>query len=179
MDVLVAAGLGLDYGIVRLDRTTDDWLLAGSWLRDQVEGSLGPLVKGIEQVGASSVPGLLAKPIVDLAAGLHRDHHFTAIVDRLNSHGWIYRGDAGEDGGQVFVLEARPWHRVAHLHAVEHGGPQWRNYLRFRDLLRRSAVARHRYEVVKMRLAEEYPNNRKAYTDGKAIVINELLAGLG
>ena len=65
----MAAGLGLDYGIVRLGRTTDDWLLAGSWLRDQVEGLLGPLVKGIEQVGSSSVPTLLAKPIADWLLG--------------------------------------------------------------------------------------------------------------
>ena len=172
----MAAGLGLDYGVVRLGRTTDDWLLAGSWLRDQVEGILGPLVKGIEQIGSSSVPTLLAKPIADLAAGLPRDPDLTAIVDRLDSHRWTYRGDAGEDGGHVFVLEARPGHRVTHLHAVQHDGPEWRNYLRFRDLLRSSAVARHRYEAVKMRLAEEHPSTRKAYTDGKERVISELLA---
>ncbi len=172
---LVDAGLGLDYGTVRLERTTEDWMLAGARLREEVAQTLGALVGGVEQVGSSSVPGLLAKPIVDLAVGLATDHALTTVIDRMESSGWIYRGDAGDDGGHVFVLEVRPWHRVAHVHAVEHEGVQWRDYLRFRDLLRRSPEARDRYEAVKLRLAQQHANDRKAYTDGKTKVVSDLL----
>ena len=176
---LVVAGLGLDYGVVRLERTTEAWIVAGAQLRDRLQTSLGSLVDGIEQVGSSSVRGLLAKPIVDLAAGVAGPHELAALIDALEPDGWIYRGDAGDDGGHVFVLEARPWHRVAHLHIVEHEGPQWRNYLRFRDLLRRNADARSRYEAVKAVLAEQHRTDRTAYTTGKSEVVNELLAEFG
>jgi GrpB-like predicted nucleotidyltransferase (UPF0157 family) len=97
------------------------------------------------------------------------------MIERLEADGWIYRGDAGEDGGHVFVLEARPFVRVAHLHVVEYQGRQWRNYIRFRDLLRRSPEAREQYETVKVALAARERSNRRAYTTGKTDVITTLL----
>jgi GrpB-like predicted nucleotidyltransferase (UPF0157 family) len=174
---LTAVGLGLDYHEIRLEKTTDAWLAVGIELRDQVAEVLDGAVAGVDVVGSSSVPGLLAKPIIDLAVGLQADQPFSVVTEKLQSAGWIYRGDAGENGGQVFVLEARPWCRVAHLHVVEHDGIQWRNYLRFRDLLRGSATARRRYQAVKLRLAEQDRADRKAYASGKVEVVSSLLDG--
>ena len=176
VEALTAAGLGLDYNTVRLERTTEQWLTVGSRLRDHVEKCLGPVVAGVEQIGSSAVSDLLAKPIVDLAVGLPPVHDFPAVVATLKREGWIYRGDAGDDGGHVFVLEARPWRRVAHLHAVEHGNAQWRNYLRFRDVLRGHHEARARYEAAKLHLSEQHRDDRKAYTDGKTRLVAELLS---
>lgn len=176
VDTLVAAGLGLDYGIVRLGRTTSDWLDAGAALRAHVAQQLAVVTVDVEQIGSSAVLGLLAKPIVDLAVGLHDAGSLSRVGERLVADGWIYRGDAGDDGGRVFVLEARPRHRVAHLHVVEHDGVQWRDYLRLRDLLRTSAQARARYETVKLRLADHHPDDRNAYTDGKDEIVKSLLS---
>jgi GrpB-like predicted nucleotidyltransferase (UPF0157 family) len=172
---LTAVGLGLDYHEIRLEETTDAWLAAGIELRNRVAEVLGGAVADVDVVGSSSVPGLLAKPIIDLAVGLKADQPLSVVTGNLESAGWIYRGDAGENGGQVFVLEARPWYRVAHLHVVAHDGRQWRNYLRFRDLLRGSARARQAYQAVKLRLAEQYRADRKAYASGKAAVVGSLL----
>lgn len=174
---LTSAGLGLCYDEIRMERTTDAWLAVGTELRDRVVEILDGVAADVELVGSSSVLGLLAKPIIDLAVGLPAGQAFPPVVARLAAAGWIYRGDAGEDGGQVFVLEVRPWYRVAHLHVVEHDGNQWRNYVRFRDLLRRSAVARERYEAVKLRLASQDHVDRKAYTTGKTEVVSSLLSG--
>jgi GrpB-like predicted nucleotidyltransferase (UPF0157 family) len=175
MEVLIAAGLGLDYGAIRLDRTTEGWLFAGTDLRDQLVEVLDGVVTDVELVGSSSVLGLLAKPIIDLAIGVTVDQVLSPVTARLEAAGWIYRGDAGDNGGHVFVLETRPWYRVAHLHVVEHDGRQWRNYLRFRELLRQSPAARERYEAMKLRLAEEVRDDRKAYTIGKTEVVHSLL----
>jgi GrpB-like predicted nucleotidyltransferase (UPF0157 family) len=178
VEALTDAGLGLDHDELRLDRTTEHWVSAGSELRARVAESLDRVAAGVEQVGSSSVLGLRAKPIIDLAVGLRADHGLAAVTSKLTAVGWIYSGDAGEHGGHVFVLEARPRHRVAHLHVVGYGGAQWRNYLRFRDLLRRSPEARARYEAVKLRLAEEPGYDRKAYTDGKSAIVTALLRGI-
>ncbi len=175
MDALTDAGLGLDKDSIRFSRTTELWLLAGSELRDRVAGNLKGVARGVEQVGSSSVLGLLAKPIIDLAVGLSVDRDLQSVTSTLEATGWIYRGDAGESGGHVFVLEARPEHRVAHLHAVEHGERQWVDYLRLRDLLRASPDARRRYEAAKIRIAEEFGDDRRAYTDGKTAVVRALL----
>ena len=170
-----APGIGLDYGTVRLARTTEEWLSVGSQLRAQVSEQLDGGVTAVEHIGSSSVVGILAKPIIDLAVGLGPDHGAPEVGARLEAAGWIFRGNAGDDGGLVFVLETRPWYRVAHLHVVEHGGAQWSNYLRLRDLLTSSSEARDRYETVKLRLAQAYADDRSAYTNGKSTVVRSLL----
>jgi len=175
VDLLTTAGLGLDYDAIRLDRTTEAWLAVGAELRNRVAEALDGVAAGVEVIGSSSVLGLLAKPIIDLAVGLDANQSISPATARLQADGWIYRGDAGNDGGHVFVRETRPWHRVAHLHIVEYNGSQWRNYLRFRDLLRRSPEARERYEAVKLELAGQQPTDRKAYTSGKTEVVTSLI----
>ena len=175
MDWLADVGLGLDYDALLLDRTTPDWVDAGARLRGDVADLLAGFAADVEQIGSSSVKGLLAKPIVDLAIGLTTDQELTPVRERLESAGWIYRGDAGAQGGHVFVLESAPWHRVAHAHVVEHLGEQWRNYLRLRDLLLRSPGARQRYEDTKLRLINEFGDDRTLYTKGKAQIVASLL----
>ena len=175
VDFLTAAGLGLDHGALRFDRTTEAWLHAGVELRSRVAKALDGLTVDVEVIGSASVPGLLAKPIIDLAAGLAAGQPLAPVAERLCADGWIFRGDAGNQGGHVFVVESRPRRRVAHLHVVDHYGDQWRDYLRLRDLLRRSPEARERYEAVKVRLAERRPVNRPAYTEGKTAIVTSLL----
>ncbi|MBI2710318.1 MAG: GNAT family N-acetyltransferase [Actinobacteria bacterium] len=179
MEEAIEAGLGLHYHDLRLRPTTEDWILVGASLRARVEEVLGPDAAAVEQIGSSSVVGLLAKPIIDLAAAIADHHDVSRIQNRLESAGWIYRGDAGDEGGHVFVLEARPWYRVAHLHVVDVDGRQWRDYLRFRDLLRRSSDASRAYETLKLQLIEEGGSDRKSYTDGKSATVRSLLDEFG
>lgn len=162
-----------------LSRTTEDWLAAGNKLHNRVLRVLEGVTDHVEVIGSSSVLGLLAKPIIDLAVGLTGDEQLPPARTRLEHDGWIYRGDAGADGGHVFVLEARPWHRVAHLHVVTYERQAWRDYLRLRDLLRQSPEARIRYETVKLDLAQREPIDRTAYTIGKTEVVASLLQGRG
>jgi GrpB-like predicted nucleotidyltransferase (UPF0157 family) len=174
---LTEAGLGQDYNSMTLSRTTEAWLAAGKQLQDRVLRVLDGVPAHVEVIGSSSVLGLLAKPIIDLAVGLTVDQPLPPTAARLNADGWIYRGDAGADGGHVFVLEARPWHRVAHLHVVRFEGEAWLNYLRLRGLLHRSPDARSRYEAVKVQLAQRTPVDRKANSTGKSEVVESLLQG--
>jgi GrpB-like predicted nucleotidyltransferase (UPF0157 family) len=168
-------GIGLDENTLRLERSTPDWVSAGQRLRNQVADRLGTTVAAVEQIGSSSVPGLLARPIVDLAVGITPSHDLADVHQILVGHGWIHRGDSGDSGGHVYVFELRTLHRVAHLHVVDHDGVQWRNYVAPRDTLLASPEARSRYESEKLRLQAEVGHDREAYTEGKTTVIRSLL----
>jgi GrpB-like predicted nucleotidyltransferase (UPF0157 family) len=165
--------------VLRLDRTDERWIVAGERLRDDIAAELVGLVAGVEQIGSSSVIGLLAKPIIDLAVGIAAGQELPPVRERLEAAGWIYRGDAGANGGHVFVLEARPWHRVAHIHVVDFDDEPWRKYLLFRDLLRRDPAARAQYESVKQQVTVEVGDDRTAYTDRKSSIVSHLLDAAG
>lgn len=174
-DAWAQAGIGLGYTELRFGRTTPEWPALGEQLADRVRDRVDGLVADVEIVGSSSVFGLLAKPIIDLAIGLTTGQELAPVIEALEGDGWIYRGDAGSQGGHVFVLETRPWFRVAHLHAVAYQGPEWQRYLQFRELLRRDPAAREQYEAVKLKLLDEVPTDRNAYTAGKTDVVVSLL----
>ncbi len=168
------AGLGLQYGTVRLTEARSEWAAIARRLAERIRDALGGSALAVEHVGSTAVPGLAAKPIVDLAVGV-RDVSPEAVEEPLAELGYQYRGDAGDQGGLVFVLEERPRHRVAHVHVVEYGGAQWERYLAFRDLLQAHAPARAAYERAKTALARKFGNDRKAYTAAKDAVVRDLL----
>lgn len=170
-------GLGLRYRMVRLVPVDAEWAEVASRVIVDVASTLGDSAVAIEHIGSTAIPTMLAKPVLDLAVGVDDDSLIVPISERLVPRGWIYRGDAGDQGGHVFVLEHRPHHRVAHLHVVQHDGVQWRRYLALRELLRGDATARSAYESTKAALAETFSgeNDPRHYTDGKSGVIAELL----
>lgn len=168
-------GLGLDYGTVGLAVARPEWRQLAERLANVIRDTLGASTASVEHIGSSAVPGLAAKPILDLAIGVAPHVPLEPLRHALEDLGYQFRGDAGDQGGLVFVLEDRPKRRVVHLHVVDHDGPQWRRYLTFRDLLLTNADARDRYERMKSDLAEKFPQDRKAYTAAKESLVRALL----
>lgn len=177
----LGGGLGLDYDVLHLQVATADWQTIGANLARQTATALGDLAVDVQHVGSTSVPGLLAKPIIDLAVGLRTVDDFAAAEQVLTEHAWIYRGDSGDEGGHLFVLESKPWVRVAHAHAVAHDDWQWNRYLQFRDHLRSNATARESYAAAKAALLAELGTNgiRETYTDRKTPIVSALLQHSG
>jgi GrpB-like predicted nucleotidyltransferase (UPF0157 family) len=167
--------LGLTYGRVLLVESNPRWADEFVRLAIPVSKSLGELAVALEHVGSTAVPGLVAKPILDLAIGLASDADAGDVTAKLEALGYQFRGDKGELGGLLFVLEDRPAHRIAHVHVVRFGDRQWRGYLRFRDLLRLDAEAADAYAAFKRQIAAQFPEQRAAYTAAKASFIARLL----
>lgn len=175
MDRFASSGLGLDRGIVRLVEAQAGWGALAETVCEELAVALGDRAIAIEHVGSTAVPGLLAKPILDFAVGIRDDIEPPSLTSTLERLGWQFRADAGDEGGFVFVLETQPEYRVAHAHVVVYDSSQWCNYLRLRDRLRCDAEARAAYHSAKLALAERFPNDRAAYTAGKAGIICALL----
>jgi GrpB-like predicted nucleotidyltransferase (UPF0157 family) len=173
-DWMGGATLGLSYGQVRLVPSDPRWPAAFQRLAAELRAALGEEAVAVEHVGSTAVPGLAAKPILDLAVGLAPGADPDRAVAKLAPLGWEFRGDKGTEGGLLLVLEDRPAHRVAHLHVVGHGDARWRRYLALRDRLRADPAARAAYARLKQRLAARFAGDRRAYTAAKAAFIAQL-----
>ena len=170
------AVLGLTYGEVRLVPSDPGWPSAFERLAAQLQATLGDTVVAVEHVGSTAVPGLIAKPILDIALGVAPGVDPVQVIGALQPLGYQFRGDKGDEGGMLLVKEDRPAHRVAHLHLVGYGDQQWRRWVAVRDRLRVDPAARAAYAQLKRRLAAQYPGDRSAYTAGKEAFIAQLLA---
>jgi GrpB-like predicted nucleotidyltransferase (UPF0157 family) len=139
------------------------------------------LVDGVvEHVGSTSVPGLAAKPVIDLMAQVA---DLDAVVDqagqKLNADGWHYVPPDLDSGGswRRFFVKPDPsgQHRYAHLHLIQAGHERWAQQLEFRDALRRDDELATTYANLKRRLTAEHPHDREAYTEAKAEFIIDAL----
>lgn len=135
----------------------------------------------VEHVGSTSVPGLAAKPVIDLMALVcDPDAVVGAARDDLWADGWHYvPPELDQRWWRRFFVKPDPTgqHRYAHLHLIEVGQPRWREQLEFRDALRADAELARRYGDLKRRLAAEHPADREAYTEAKGAFVREALGG--
>lgn len=170
--------LGLTREQVEVADSDSRWQLVFDALAAELRTALADLDIVVEHVGSTSVPGLAAKPIIDIAVGVRGEIAIDRIIQILEPLGYIYRRDEGARGGQLFVVdqEDQPGHRIAYIHMVTTDDPQWARYLGFRDLLRGNPDARIEYEQLKRRLAAEFPDDRIGYTSAKQSFIENLLA---
>ncbi len=123
----------------------------------------------IEHFGSTAVPGLRAKPIIDILAGVESMAIAVALNQPICQAGYTTQAEfnANLHDRQWFMKWSRG-HRTHHLHVVVLDSEQWQRRLRFRDSLRGDEQLARTYSQLKDRLALEHPSNRDAYTDAKA-----------
>ena len=168
--------IGLRRDAVQIVAYHADWHDLFEQERRVLHQHLKPLVLDIQHVGSTSVPGLDAKPIIDIAVAVASVAVIPQCRPPLCSLGYLDRGDMGRDGGgYLFVKEAAPEVRTHHLHIVARDDPQWGNYLRFRDILRADETLRMRYAQLKQALQKQFAQDRKGYTDAKHDFIRNIL----
>ncbi|MEE9600306.1 MAG: GrpB family protein [Thermoplasmata archaeon] len=139
--------------------------------------AIGPYVLAIEHVGSTAVPGLGAKPIIDILAAVHRLKDAESCIGPLEGLGYEYVPEY-ED----LIPERRYFHkgpqeaRTHHLHMVEMTSDFWEKHLLFRDFLRTHAKVAQEYFELKRELAARYRTDRDAYTDAKTSFIESVIA---
>jgi GrpB-like predicted nucleotidyltransferase (UPF0157 family) len=142
------------------------------------------IVRRVEHFGSTAVPGLAAKPIVDMLVEVSAlDEVKARVVPVLESQGYdyIWRPTSGDDVPPWyawFIKRDRAGMRTHHIHMVEADFPHW-GALAFRDYLRVHPDVAAEYAVLKQRLAAQYPNDRTAYTEGKGEFIARITAIAG
>jgi GrpB-like predicted nucleotidyltransferase (UPF0157 family) len=129
---------------------------------------LGPTVVKVHHIGSTSVPGLAAKPIIDLMplvtnlADLDQNHR------RVESLGYDWFGELGIVGRRYCTLCDQAGVRIVQLHCFQVDSPHVGRHIAFRDYLRAHPRVASEYEKKKRRARDLHPNDSHAYTDEKA-----------
>lgn len=142
-------------------------------LRDRLDVVLGDVAHVTEHVGSTAVPGLDAKPIIDLDVVVPDEAAAGAAIEALAAAGWQHEGDLGIKGREAFLPPAGA--NYHHLYVVVAGSQPHRDHLDLRDFLRTHPAQAARYGALKSRLAALLKIDRSAYSDGKAEMIADFL----
>lgn len=138
---------------------------------------IGQYVISLEHMGSTAVPGLAAKPVIDILIGVRSLEDAPLFIPPL-----VYRGYEYIPQYETTFPERRYLHRIVegqhthHLHIVEPTSEFYRTQLSFRDYLRAHPNVCKEYATLKFRLAKKFHNDREAYTDAKADFIQGVLA---
>ena len=130
----------------------------------------------VEHVGSTAVPGMTAKPIVDLDVVI-RAGAFPKAKAGLEALGYIHRGDLGIPQREAFDLvdvETKSQLPAHHLYVCEDGTYELCKHLAFRDFMRENPEWRERLNRLKVELCRKHSNDRQAYIDGKSAMVEEI-----
>jgi GrpB-like predicted nucleotidyltransferase (UPF0157 family) len=134
------------------------------------------LATPVEHIGSTSVPGLAAKPILDMMAGVHDLHSARDAIPVLTSHGYTH---GQHRPATLWFHKAQTENDLEHaLHLTEPGSSLWRERLAFRDALRADPLLANQYQELKERLAADSADIT-AYTAGKREFVVQVLARAG
>ncbi len=141
-------------------------------LRKRIVDALGDMAAAIEHVGGTAVPDLAAKPIIDIDVLLASETMLPAAIERLESSGYIHRGNLGIPEREAFLAPAH--HPPHHLYVCPPCSGEFRRHMAFRDYLRAHPKDAKIYGDLKIALAERCREDRCAYSTAKGEFVEEL-----
>lgn len=166
-----AYGLGLLPDSIRLVRYNPLWPRAFAEEAARLQEAIGSAAIAIEHYGSTSVPGLRAKPILDIQIGVERIEVADQFVEAFAHLGYEHL----EHGLPEHRLFGRSMPRTHLVHVVVYGSDQWSRSIRFRDRLRADPAIRASYEALKDRLVASVAT-RDEYTAGKSEFVHRCSA---
>lgn len=148
---------------------------------------VGDDIVDIEHVGSTSIPGLKAKPVIDVDIVVSSTKKLQRVIGKLEKLGYRHVGDLGITGREAFKrrddktpdTEAQRVWMKHNLYVCIQGSIGLANHLKFRDYLKAHPVKIKEYSALKQGLAEQFPNDIDAYIDGKTDFIVEILRRSG
>jgi GrpB-like predicted nucleotidyltransferase (UPF0157 family) len=131
------------------------------------------IVGDVHHVGSTAVPGLEAKPIIDILVGVGDLEQSRCCLEPLARLGYLYAPYLADE--MHWFCKPHPSRRTHHLHLVPEGSRRYRDELAFRDSLRADPGVAVEYATLKRRLASEFAHDRDSYTEAKSAFIRDVL----
>ena len=140
-----------------------------------LSSALGEKALHIEHIGSTSIPGMVAKPIIDIMVAVKSLPQATEHIPVLESFGYEYRAHDTVPERMFFAKESAPKYRTHHLNLTQQDSGFWKNQLSFRDYLRKHTKISTEYGELKKRLAEIYAQTQLLDPDGKTEFVTRVL----
>jgi GrpB-like predicted nucleotidyltransferase (UPF0157 family) len=153
------------------------WRLAFEAVRARVWSVVGDVAITVEHVGSTSVPGLAAKPIIDISVVVPNEAAVPVAIDRLATLGYRHLGNLGIEGREAFASPNIPPRH--HLYVCPSASLALKNHLHVREHLRAHSEAAKEYGALKRQLAARFPEDIDGYTEGKSEAILRILRTTG
>ena len=166
---------GLKRGTVKLIPHQQEWDQNAKEMIGILFELLNDAAIDIQHVGSTAIQSIHAKPIIDIAVGVGELNDILPYIELLKQHGIIYRGEDVK-GQMLFVMgDFQNDTRTHHIHVVKWREMEWNHYISFRDYLNTYPEKAMIYDECKKKLAAQFPDDRKSYTEGKQGLIECLL----
>lgn len=136
--------------------------------------ALGDCVLGIQHIGSTSIPGMMAKSQIDILVVANALNKVCARVSEMEKRGFVSRGDYIHVGEEYFTEDSLDGRRLISVHILPAGHKKIKEILSFRDYLRENEEARNKYLAVKKDLYQKHTDNYHEYDSGKGEIIKEL-----
>ena len=173
-----AEPLGLERGVVVVVPHDPRWRTLFARTSDELHSALGSSILAVHHVGSTAVPGLCAKPILDVLVSIPDFARGVDLVPQLTALGYEFRPD--EDIPDRHHFRRRDGTiRSHHLSLAEPMSRHHRVTLAFRDVLRANPRLAQAYADLKLDLARRFPHDRPAYIEGKSEFVADVLAKAG
>jgi GrpB-like predicted nucleotidyltransferase (UPF0157 family) len=164
---------GLEKRAIVIDDYNTDWPEKFETHRRLIADALGHTALRIEHIGSTSVPGLAAKPIIDIVVVVQDSTNESTYLPQLEAARYVLRVREPEwNEHRMFKTPAQD----VHVHIYSKGCPEIQRNLLFRDRLRRNSDDRRRYEQVKRELAAKEWPDMNAYADAKTEVVESIIS---
>jgi len=127
----------------------------------------------IEHIGSTSIPGLSAKPVLDIMIGFFAKADGENLIEPMQELKYEYHGEYGITGRYFFVLKHQN-RSVVHVHCFVVYSEDWNRHMFFKNYLLNNSEQMKNYEALKVQLAQEYKTDRKSYSNGKSEFIKSI-----
>lgn len=165
--------IGLKRGTVKLYTHDPSWETEAQSTICRLREILGGAAKDIQHIGSTSIPSIMAKPIIDIAVAAEHFEDILALKSPLETAGFYDRSDSGPENQLLFACgsfyDGTGDLQTHFIHIVKTGSMEWINYINFRDYLNKTPRAAKAYEALKISLAQANPidSGREKYLKGK------------
>ncbi|KAF0106933.1 MAG: hypothetical protein FD147_2458 [Chloroflexi bacterium] len=159
-----------------IEPSNPNWLILFQSEAALIQSVIGSYITSIEHIGSTAVPGLAAKPVIDILIGVQRVADSPLFLPPLTALGYIYRPEfESELPERRYLLKMKDGKHTHHLHIVESTTQFFRKELAFRDYLRMHPETAEAYATLKYELAKKFGSDRAGYTDAKTAFIQDVL----
>lgn len=155
------------------------WQQSFQRIKAEIQAALGDLVLRIEHVGSTAVPGLSAKPIIDLDVVIRGMDEFPAVVSALSAIGYEHEGNLGIVGREAFAYNGKEHLQAHHLYVCPQTSTELKRHIAFRDYLLSHPEAVREYSRIKEEGARLYPCDIDRYIQHKSPFIAAIYKKLG